>query len=250
MPSKIWLVAVSVLFAGCSTAGDLAYLNMAPEQILAQGGEKLKQGRYEEARTALEKIRERDAGAHIGAATQIRIADSYYAEGRFADAAGEYKRFLELYPYNRIASYAQYQLAMCSFKQIDSPDRTPEHTEKALAEFEALLSRYPQSPYADETREKIAACKDHLAEHEYLIGQFYYKKGAYKAALSRFDHLLDKYAHAKVEPSALYHALLSAAELGMREDAARYGDRLAREFPASPYAAQAARRLGLHSALR
>jgi len=121
---------------------------------------------------------------------------------RFDDAAGEYKRFVELYPYNRIASYAQYQLAMCAFKQIDSPDRTPEHAEKALAEFEALLSRYPQSPYADETREKIAVSKDHLAEHEYLIGQFYYKKGAYQAALSRFDHLLGKYAHAKVEPSA------------------------------------------------
>jgi outer membrane protein assembly factor BamD (BamD/ComL family) len=85
------------------------------------------------------------------------------------------------YPYNRIAS-AQYQLAMCSFKQIDSP-AAPEHSESP-GRVRALLSPISASPYADETREKIAACKDHLAEHEHLIGQFY-KKGAYQAALSR-----------------------------------------------------------------
>ena len=231
------------LVLGCSWGKDRGALEGDPIALLREGHEKLAKGRYEAAREVYQRIQAQDARKAYGALTQIRIADTYYGEALYEEARAEYEKFLNLYPYNRLASYAQYQLGMCFFNQMDTVDRNPEFAQKALEAFETLLSRYPQSPYAEEARIKIALCKAHLAAYEYYVGMFYFKAKAYQAAAGRFEYLIQHYPRSQQEPDALYHLALSYQALNRPRDAQSVLNRLLSRYPDTSYRSRANRLL-------
>ena len=68
----------------------------------------------------------------------MKIADSYVKEDEPELAIAEYQKFLDAYPDNQFASYAQYQIAMAYFNQIEGPERGYSGAAKALEEFEKL----------------------------------------------------------------------------------------------------------------
>jgi len=123
----------------------------------------------------------------------LRIADTYYGEEKYAEAQVEYRAFINFHPVHRDASYAQYQVGMCSYQEITTIDRDPALTRTALKEFQALLTKYPGSPYEEEATKYITICRDKLAEYELYVGRFYHKKGSYLAAVGRLEKLLKDY---------------------------------------------------------
>jgi len=103
----------------------------------------------------------------------------------------EYRKFLEIYPDHQYASYAQYQVAMVYFNQIESPERGYGGAAKALVEFEKLKKDFPRNPYKELIDLRIEKCRTVMADYEYLVGEFYRKKGSYNAAIERFEGLLN-----------------------------------------------------------
>ena len=82
---------------------------------------------------------------------------------------------------------------MAYFSQMLTLDRDQTSTMKALANFEYLVANYPPSLFTEKANEKVRACRKQLADHEFYIGDFYYKKGRFQAAASRFEGLLGKF---------------------------------------------------------
>jgi outer membrane protein assembly factor BamD len=74
-------------------------------------------------------------------------------------------------------------------------------------------------------------CRNTIAEYEYLVGKFYYKKDSYNAALGRFEGLLKKYPDYKGEPEVLFYSAMSYKSLGQKEKAAEYLSRLVEKYP-------------------
>jgi outer membrane protein assembly factor BamD len=186
---------------------------------------------FEKARKAYQEIQEKSPDRSYDADIMLRVADTYYGEEKYDEAQVEYQAFLNFHPVHRDAPYAQFQIALCSFKQLSTIDRDPEITRAALKEFEKLLSKYPKAPYVEQAKKYAAICRDRLAEYELYVARFYYKKGSYKSALGRLEGILKNYPSSLSEKDTLYYLGLAYKETGERAKALDALETLARKYP-------------------
>jgi len=232
------LLIVLVSFLACSSDKSAKKgIDFDPEATFNQANEKIKKGDYEEAREILATIKAKDTSGQYAPLAQVRIGDTYFEEGSYEEAAIEYEQFLKIHPYHRHSSYAQYQLAMCYFKSIRTPDVSYSDAQKALTEFEKLLRLYPRNPYIDAAESRIKMCKSILAE--FYVGQFYFKKGSYNAAALRLNGLIQDYPESKKEPEALYYLGLSYKNLNDQDKALTTLTSLIEKYPASSFSKEA-----------
>jgi outer membrane protein assembly factor BamD len=82
---------------------------------------------------------------------------------------------------------------MCHFLEIEAVDRDQTELINAKKEFEKLVARFPQSKFSILAEKKIRECKTKIAEHEFYIGNFYFKQKKYAAALQRFEVIARDY---------------------------------------------------------
>ena len=224
---KIISIVVLALLAGCAVKEppfDLA-------TVFKDAEENMRKENFEKARKGYQKIQEKSPDKSYDAALMLRIADTYFGDEKYDEALVEYQAFLNFHPVHKDAVYAQYQIAMCSFKQMTTVDRDPEPTRAALREFQALLRKYPQGVYEEPAKKNVSLCLDRLSEYELYVGRFYHKKGAYKAAVVRFDNLLLAYPGSSAEKDALYYDGLSYLELNERDRARAAFETLIKKYP-------------------
>jgi outer membrane protein assembly factor BamD len=202
-----------------------------PEASLQKANELIEKGYYEDAREILETIKAKDATQKYSIIAKLRIADSYYEDELYEEAVTEYENYLSIHQHHKLAPYAQYQLAMSFFKRIKTVDVSYSLAQKALIEFEKLRQQYPRNPYMDITESRIKICIRVLAEHEFYVGQFYFKKGSYEAALNRLNEMLQNYPDSKKESEALYYIAISYENLGDRDKAINTLNALIEKFP-------------------
>ncbi len=203
------------------------------EKAFAAANELMDKKEYTEARTALFEIKNRDLTKKYAPLAQLRIADSYLKEDELERSIEEYKRFIEIYPEHKYAPYSQYQIAMIYFDQIESPERGYGAASRALAEFQKLKRNYPRNPYKDVVEVRIEKSIETLAEYEFIVGKFYFKKDAYNAAINRLEPILKKFPKFKKEAEVLYHLAVSYKKLGEDNKAAEYLALLEEKYPNS-----------------
>jgi len=210
-----------------------------PERAFKEANDLIKEGYYEDARNILEEIRTKDVTGDYAVLARLRIADTYFEDEDYETAITEYEDFLKIYPYHKYAPYAQYRIAMSYFNRIKSVDVSYYFAKKALEEFEKLRTRYPRNPYISIVEGRIRWCKRMLAEYEFYVGKFYFKKGSYSAARNRFEGLLETYPDARIRPDALYYLGLSYKGEGNLDKAREVLQRLIEEFPSINLAVKA-----------
>lgn len=190
-------------------------------QTLAWDGmDDYESGDYEGAREAFEKLKDWYPYSEYAKLAELKIADANYRLGNYEEAIFAYEEFESLHPRNEAIPYVIYQMGMCHFEQIDTPDRDQESTRKALDTFARLMRDYPSDPYAAKAQENINFCLRSLALSELNIGRFYLKGGHPKAALRRFKNVLSRYPDVGVHQAALQNIM--KAETALAES--RSGD--------------------------
>ncbi len=198
---------------------------------------------YEEARALLLEIKNRDLTKKYAPLAQLRMADAYVKEGEPEQAVAEYRRFLEIYPDHQHAAYAQYQVAMVYFGQIEGPERGYGGAQKALAEFEKLKKDFPRNPYKDLIDIRIEKCRTVMADYEYLVGEYYLNKQSYGAAIDRFEILMKKFPEYKKEDTVLLKLGIAYRGAGQKEKAESFLNRLLEKYPNSPLSKEAKKEL-------
>lgn len=209
------------------------------EESMRKANELMKDGYYEEAREILESVKIKDNTRKYAELASLRIADTYFDEELYDEAVVEYEAFLDLHPYHKYASYAQYKLAMCFYSRIKTVDVSYSWAKRALGEFEKLQRTYPRNPYMNVIDNRIRACLNILAEYEFYVGSFYFKKGSFNAAVGRFDVMLKEYPDSSIVPEALYYMGLSYENLGQREEALHHLNALVQKYPATELSIEA-----------
>ncbi len=210
-----------------------------PDRYLARADELINNKDYEDARKLLFELKNRDQTRKYAPLAQLRIADSYIKDGDFDAGAEEYRKFIEQYPDNQYASHAQYQIAMAYFNQIEAPDKGAGAAKKALREFERLKELYPRNPYREVIDIRIEKSRNTIAESEFLVGHFYFKKESYSAALGRFEGLLRSFPDYKRADETLYFIGLSYRGLKNQQKATEVFRELINRFPQSPFSQKA-----------
>lgn len=244
------LIAVAACNRGPRTprmAVDPELLSITKEQAFQRGEEQFAKERWARARTYYTHVYENYPNDPLGRRSLLRIADTYYAQGdpvNLVEAQYKYRDFINRYPTSEQADYAMLQIAMCSFRQMEKPDRDQQKTHEAVEKFEDMLKAHPRSALRGEAEAKRQEALDRLAKHEHLVAKFYMKRGSFNAALARLNYLIDTYPQYNERAAAFYDLGTSLSAVGRKGEARLYFERIVSEFPQSDYAERARKRLG------
>lgn len=169
----------------------------------------------------------------------LKIGLSQYQMGHYAEAVASLSDFQKMHPTSKRVPLATYYLAMAHFKQIGRPDQDQTNTRAALAEFQTIERRYPETGYASLAHQDIEICREMLARHQLLIGDFYYDRANFRAAESRLAELMQKWPDTPVGDEALYQLGEVLEKEGKKYSAAQAFTAEVLHYPHTQYAMEA-----------
>jgi outer membrane protein assembly factor BamD len=208
----------------------------------------IEHGRFEVARITLNTLINTYDQSEFLAKAKLAVADSWYREGGtagLAQAEAEYKDFILFYPTMEEAAESQEKVCMIHYKQMDKVDRDPNQALRAEDECRQLIVQFPNSKFVDETQQLLRNIQEALADGEFKVGFYYYKRGSNFAAANRFTRLVDQYPLYSAADQALWDLGDSYSRLGSRfrtQEGEAYA-RIVRDYPLSEYADNAKKKL-------
>src|SRR5467141_2370989 len=208
--------------------------------------EDVKHGRHEVGRLNLQTLINTHPDSEYLADAKLAIADSFYKEGGTANltqAIQAYKDFGIFFPMLQKAAYAQLQVAMTHYKQMEKPDRDRTHARAAEDEFQTFLSKYASDPLAPKAEQHLREVQELLAEGDFRIGYYYFVKEDKKAAESRLRAIVNRYPLYSKSDQALWMLGNIWQSTAKKELAAPYYARIVRNYPLSPLVPEAKGRL-------
>jgi len=211
--------------------------------ILAQGIKAYQLYKYTEAEKSFKMVMEDYPISPEAVRAQLLIADLFYTQGEYEDAASYYTTFYTYHPAHPRAPYALFQKGMSNFKDVLSEDRDQTATRTALFAFQDLIKNYPDNSYTQKAGEMVVFLKRRLAESELYVARFYFTTKEYKGALLRYGEILRKYPNAKFVDEVLFYTGESYYELGNAKLAKEAYSVLVSDFPKSKYVKGAKKRL-------
>lgn len=165
----------------------------------------------------------------------IMQAFSQHRAKKYEDARASAQRYLDLYPAEEDAAYAQYLLALSYYDQIDEVGRDQGLTFQALQGMREVIEKYPDSEYARSAILKFDLAFDHLAAKEMEIGRYYLKKGQYTAAINRFRVVVQEFQTTTHTAEALHRLVEAYLSLGLTDEAQTAGAILGYNYQSSPF---------------
>jgi tetratricopeptide (TPR) repeat protein len=155
--------------------------------------------------------------------------------GDYDDAISTGRRFVQLYPADADAAYAQYLVGMSYYNQIPDVTRDQERTEKALIALDEVVRKWPKSEYANDAKQRVMVARDQLAGKEMDVGRYYLKQRNYTGAVNRFREVLVRYQTTRHVEEALMRIAEAYMALGIVPEAQTASAVLGHNFPDSPW---------------
>jgi outer membrane protein assembly factor BamD len=155
----------------------------------------------------------------------------------------EYREFLNFYPTNRRAHYAQYKLGMAHFYQMKDPMRDQTETRDAIKELQAYVQRYPNENLINDARQHLREAKDRLDTWELGVAEHYYRIKWYPGAIGRLVPLLKSDPEFTRRDKAYFILAESYERVNKGAEALPLYERLVSEFEQSDYLELAKKRI-------
>ncbi len=227
---------VALVAAGCETADEApAYVERPVGELYNEAMDALEDGDQKKAAGLFEEVERQHPYSPWATKSQLMAAYAYYEANEYEDATAALDRFVRLHPANPDVPYALYLKGLCSYEQISDVTRDQRMSRDALADFQALVKRYPASPYARDARLKIDLINDHLAGKEMEVGRFYQRTGHHLAAINRFLIVVESFQTTTHTPEALHRLVESYTALGLVDEAQKTAAVLGYNFPGSEW---------------
>jgi len=245
--SLILLISAALLVSGCSSKKKK---RLAQEEIAQQQVEQL----YTKAKSALDRgnysfaiqyYQTLEANFPYGEYTEQAKLDMIFAfdkTNQIEKAVEAADNFIKLYPTHPNVDYAYYMKGVASFEKksgaIDkfikggrSTVRDPKPYRDSLKSFEELLKRYPNSIYAEDSKQRMVFVRNALAERELAIAQFYFDNQTYVAAVNRCKTIIYQFETAPAVEGALVLMEKTYLEMGLNDLAVSTHKVLLENFP-------------------
>jgi outer membrane protein assembly factor BamD len=242
------LLAATLTLGGCGLLPEVVdeTAGWSAQKLYGEAKDNLNSGNYERAVKLFETLEARYPFGRYAQQAQLEIAYAYYKDNEPISAIAACDRFIKLHPNHPNVDYAYYLKGLANFnddlgflgKLVDQDlsERDPRAARDAFLAFKELVTRFPDSKYAEDATARMKYLVNALASNEVHVAKYYLKRRAWVAAANRAKEVLKTYPEAPAMEEALAIMVVAYEELGLtdlRDDAERV---LKLNFPDSKYA--------------
>lgn len=193
------------------------------EQIFERGEFELQRRQPDEAAFYFAEIERIYPYSEWAKRALIMQAFAYHQDLDYPNSRSAAQRFIDFFPDDDDAAYAQYLLALSYYDQIDEVGRDQGLTFQALQALRAVIENYPDSDYARSAILKFDLAFDHLAAKEMEIGRYYLRRDHFPAAINRFRVVVEEFQTTTHTAEALHRLVESYLSLGLTAEAQTAG---------------------------
>ena len=149
----------------------------------------------------------------------METAYAHYKSGNNEEAISAIDRFIRTYPTHRNIAYMYYLRGLVNANRdtvflqkvwtLDASRRDLATPMQGYNDFNTVATRYPNSRYAADARQRMVALRNTFARHDIDVGLYYLRRGANVSAVERAKYLLETYPQSEYQNDAV--ALLATA---------------------------------------
>jgi outer membrane protein assembly factor BamD len=239
-PKNASRVAAALLVLGLAACGagseeDLPLESYTAEEIFKRGEVTLETQGPEEATRYFQEVERLYPYTEYAKRALIMQAFTHHKAKEYEEARSAAQRFLDFYPGDEDAAYAQYLMALSYYDQIDEVGRDQGLTFQALRALREVIEKYPDTEYAKSAILKFDLAFDHLAAKEMEVGRYYLKRKNYTAAINRFRVVVQDFQTTTHTAEALHRLVECYLALGLTDEAQTAAAILGYNYQASPF---------------
>lgn len=231
--------AIALGLAGCGTTPtNDETAGWSAQKIYAEAREEMRSGGWDKAIKRLESLESKYPFGRYAQQAQMDIAYSYWKSNDIASAVAACDRFTKLYPNHENIDYIFYLRGLVLFNEDlgllgkvsrqDPTERDNRGLRDAFDTFKNLVTRFPESKYAEDARLRLKYLVSALAQYEVHVARYYMRRSAYLAAANRVQFMITTYPNAPAQEEALFILVSAYEAMGLndlRDDARRVLDK-------------------------
>ncbi|WP_158584031.1 outer membrane protein assembly factor BamD [Salinibius halmophilus] len=219
------ITAISLsLLTGCAT--NQYY---SEDELYQRAQEAVEAENYETAEIELDSLAENFPFGRYAQQVELQLMYVELQQNKPQSALLRAQRFIRLQPDHPALDYVYFVRALSQFEMAAgnrggwsnaASKRDLEPVREAYDGFARLIEQYPDSDYNNDARTYMAAARSIMAEHQLNTASYYARKGAWAAALSNAQAVLQDYPGTRHTQAAKEIAIEAYRELGSPDLAA------------------------------
>ncbi|MCX7944314.1 MAG: outer membrane protein assembly factor BamD [Deltaproteobacteria bacterium] len=239
------ILAFTFLTCGCATTGsDIKKLESeSAKEEFEDAIKSLKGGYYQEAIDKFNQIKIKYPFSIYATEAELKIADSYFEDEKYIEAAEAYTEFIKLHPSHPMVDYAAYRVALSYYNDAPSDwlilppsyEKDQSSNIKARKAFLEFLLRYKGSKFEGEARKYLEKVDKRLINHDVYVAKFYFNRKKYEAVENRIKNIVRQYGIVDGMDEALYLLCSSLFFQNKMEEFDEMFSEMSRKFPKSKY---------------
>lgn len=238
------LIPLALALPGCGSSKKRDQLNEDNEALYREARALIEERRFVEATTRLGDVgMVAPVGETLDPMVKLALADAYFYQlgtTSAIEAQSRYEQFLNFYPLHPMSSYARFQVGACLLEQASDPSNDQEYPRRAREHYRTMLRELPPGdPWRLAALQASARAGDMLAEHDWLVAQFYLQRGKPLGEIQRLARLVDEYPSSQRREEALFQLGQAYAKAGDQAKARLSYERLIADYPAGSWAGKA-----------
>ena len=228
-------LAITIAVSACGIngkveRGDIDYESFSAKHIFERGEYDLAQNNPSLAAQSFAEVERLYPYSDLTKRAVIMQAYSYHLDKDYESSRSAAQRYIDFYPTDEDAAYAQYLLALSYYDQIDEVGRDQGLTFQALQSLRRVIEVYPDSEYARSSILKFDLAFDHLASKEMEVGRYYLRRDHFTASINRFRVVVEDFQTTSHTPEALHRLVEAYISLGLTDEAQTAGAILGHNF--------------------
>jgi outer membrane protein assembly factor BamD len=214
-------LACCILTLAACGGRDRTAEQLQPEKLYERGQRSMMSGDYRGAIRYYEALEARYPFSEQARQAKLDIIYSYYKSRETESAVDAADQFIRENPTHPRVDYAMYIKGLVYFERApnflerwfntDLTKRPPQDVRASFQAFQTLIERHPNSEYVQDARQRMIFLRNRLAEYEVHVADYYLRRRAYVAALSRARFCIENYDGAPATRDAL-EIMISAYE--------------------------------------
>ncbi len=237
MQRKIGVLALAVALSGmaaCHPHGRAprAAPVVQPDVDLARALDLFRHGDFRRAQVILQRVSfELAPGSPESAQVRYYIAESWFQAGDYVQAASEFRKVADEFSTTEYAPLALLRAGDANLRLWHRPELDPAYGETALAIYQELAGRFPDSDAAARARAHVRRLENQFAEKTYKTGIFYLRRKAWDSAIIYFKDVIANYPTTQRAPDALLRLVDSYRAIGYKQELQETCEHLRRFYP-------------------